>query len=160
MLSTPVTVILCPLLLCGGWLFGVSGRHPSTLFRSFNGDCMWVLLSGDIPCSNSPSFFQVFSSDRAAQALTVQMACAFEQLVVLFKHWLDDSPPGTSSARLEDELRQDIKKLGGYLQLFLQVPWFFLNNSCVLKVFIELSTTCIFPKITSEYFWVLPVLGS
>ncbi|KAK7810773.1 hypothetical protein U0070_009478 [Myodes glareolus] len=62
----------------------------------------------------------LFSSDRAAQALTVQMACAFEQLVVLFKHWLDDSPPGTSSARLEDELRQDIKKLGGYLQLFLQ----------------------------------------
>lgn len=67
----------------------------------------------------------MFSSDRAAQALTIQMACAFEQLVVLLKHWLDDSPPGTSSARLEDELRQDIKKLGGYLQLFLQVPWFF-----------------------------------
>ncbi|ERE74316.1 kinesin-like protein KIF14-like protein [Cricetulus griseus] len=62
----------------------------------------------------------LFSSDRAAQAFTVQIACAFEQLVVLFKHWLDDFPPGTSSARLEDELRQDIKKLGGYLQLFLQ----------------------------------------
>lgn len=74
-----------------------------------------------IPCSNFPSSFPVFSSDRAAQAFTVQIACAFEQLVVLFKHWLDDFPPGTSSTRLEDELRQDIKKLGGYLQLFLQV---------------------------------------
>ncbi|XP_040594503.1 kinesin-like protein KIF14 isoform X2 [Mesocricetus auratus] len=62
----------------------------------------------------------LFSSDRAVQAFTVQIACAFEQLVVLFKHWLDDFPPGSSSARLEDELRQDIKKLGGYLQLFLQ----------------------------------------
>uniref|UniRef100_A0A8C8UN64 Kinesin-like protein KIF14 n=2 Tax=Peromyscus maniculatus bairdii TaxID=230844 RepID=A0A8C8UN64_PERMB len=62
----------------------------------------------------------LFSSDRAAQAFTVQIACAFEQLVILFRHWLDDFPPGTSSARLEDELRQDIKKLGGYLQLFLQ----------------------------------------
>ncbi|XP_052593041.1 kinesin-like protein KIF14 isoform X1 [Peromyscus californicus insignis] len=62
----------------------------------------------------------LFSSDRAAQAFTVQIACAFEQLVVLFKHWLDGFPPGPSSARLEDELRQDIKKLGGYLQLFLQ----------------------------------------
>ncbi|XP_021053461.1 kinesin-like protein KIF14 isoform X2 [Mus pahari] len=59
-------------------------------------------------------------SDRAAQALTVQVACAFEQLVVLFKHWLGDFLPCTGSARLEDELRQDIKKLGGYLQLFLQ----------------------------------------
>ncbi|KAL1774949.1 kinesin KIF14 isoform X1 [Sigmodon hispidus] len=62
----------------------------------------------------------LFSSDRAAQAFAIQIACAFEQLVVLCKHWLDDFPPGTSSARLEDELRQDIKKLGGYLQLFLQ----------------------------------------
>lgn len=74
-----------------------------------------------IPCSHFPFSFQVFSSDRAAQAFTVQIACAFEQLVILFRHWLDDFPPGTSSARLEDELRQDIKKLGGYLQLFLQV---------------------------------------
>ncbi|XP_021510001.1 kinesin-like protein KIF14 [Meriones unguiculatus] len=62
----------------------------------------------------------LFASDRAAQALTIQIACAFEQLVVLFKHWLDDFPPCTNSARLEDELRQHIKKLGGYLQLFLQ----------------------------------------
>ncbi|KAL6040750.1 hypothetical protein STEG23_017515, partial [Scotinomys teguina] len=62
----------------------------------------------------------LFSSDRAAQAFAIQIACAFEQLVIVFKHWMDDFPPGTSSARLEDELRQDIKKLGGYLQLFLQ----------------------------------------
>ncbi|CAH6787720.1 kinesin-like protein KIF14 [Phodopus roborovskii] len=62
----------------------------------------------------------LFASDRAVQAFSVQIACAFEQLVVLFKHWLGDFPPGTSSARLEDELRQDLKKLGGYLQLFLQ----------------------------------------
>lgn len=72
-------------------------------------------------CSNFPLFsFQVFS-DRAVQALTVEVACAFDQLVVLLKHWLGDFPPCTASARLEDELRQDIKKLGGYLQLFLQV---------------------------------------
>ncbi|XP_031234518.1 kinesin-like protein KIF14 [Mastomys coucha] len=66
--------------------------------------------------SNSSELF----SDRAAQALTIQVACAFEQLVVLFKHWLGDFPPCTGSARLEDELRQDINNLGGYLQLFLQ----------------------------------------
>ncbi|XP_039083355.1 kinesin-like protein KIF14 [Hyaena hyaena] len=62
----------------------------------------------------------LFSSDRATQSLTIQVTCAFEQLVVLIKHWLDDILPSTSTARLEDELRQEVKKLGGYLQLFLQ----------------------------------------
>ncbi|XP_034866264.1 kinesin-like protein KIF14 [Mirounga leonina] len=62
----------------------------------------------------------LFSSDRATQAFTIQVTCAFEQLVVLIKHWLNDTPPCTSTARLEDELRQEVKKLGGYLQLFLQ----------------------------------------
>ncbi|KAF3823243.1 hypothetical protein GH733_010679 [Mirounga leonina] len=63
---------------------------------------------------------EMFSSDRATQAFTIQVTCAFEQLVVLIKHWLNDTPPCTSTARLEDELRQEVKKLGGYLQLFLQ----------------------------------------
>ncbi|XP_006892176.1 PREDICTED: kinesin-like protein KIF14 [Elephantulus edwardii] len=62
----------------------------------------------------------LFSSDRAAQSLTIQTACAFEQLVVLTRHWLNDFLHGTSTARPEDELKQEIKKLGGYLQLFLQ----------------------------------------
>ncbi|XP_062971229.1 kinesin-like protein KIF14 [Cynocephalus volans] len=62
----------------------------------------------------------LFSSDRATQSLTIQIACAFEQLVVLIKHWLNDFLPCSNVARLEDELRQEVKKLGGYLQLFLQ----------------------------------------
>ncbi|XP_017203364.1 kinesin-like protein KIF14 [Oryctolagus cuniculus] len=62
----------------------------------------------------------LFASDRAAQSHSLQIACAFEQLVVLIKHWVSDFLPGTRIARLEDELRQEVKKLGGYLQLFLQ----------------------------------------
>lgn len=62
----------------------------------------------------------LFFSDRATQSFTIQIACAFEQLVVLIKHWLNDFLPCTSIAKLEDELRQEVKKLGGYLQLFLQ----------------------------------------
>ncbi|XP_049714360.1 kinesin-like protein KIF14 isoform X1 [Elephas maximus indicus] len=62
----------------------------------------------------------LFSSDRAIQSLTIQIACAFEQLVVLIKHWLNDVLACKSTARLDDELRQEVKKLGGYLQLFLQ----------------------------------------
>ncbi|XP_004699844.1 kinesin-like protein KIF14 [Echinops telfairi] len=62
----------------------------------------------------------LFSSDRATQSRTVQVACAFEQLVVLSRHWLSVAPPCTRTARLGGELRQEVKKLGGYLQLFLQ----------------------------------------
>ncbi|KAI6051554.1 kinesin-like protein KIF14 [Marmota monax] len=62
----------------------------------------------------------LFSSDRTLQLLIIQIACAFEQLVVLIKHWLNDFLPCTDLATLEDELRQEVKKLGGYLQLFLQ----------------------------------------
>ncbi|XP_007939289.1 kinesin-like protein KIF14 [Orycteropus afer afer] len=62
----------------------------------------------------------LYSSDRATQSYTIQIACAFGQLVVLTQHWLNDFSPCISTARLEDELRQEVKKLGGYLQLFLQ----------------------------------------
>ncbi|XP_036612492.1 kinesin-like protein KIF14 [Trichosurus vulpecula] len=59
-----------------------------------------------------------FSADRAIQSFCIQMTSAFEQLVVLTKHWLDDFPQSTS--RPDDDLKQEVKKLGGYLQLFLQ----------------------------------------
>ncbi|XP_020858841.2 LOW QUALITY PROTEIN: kinesin-like protein KIF14 [Phascolarctos cinereus] len=59
-----------------------------------------------------------FSTDRAIQAFCIQMTSAFEQLVVLTRHWLDDFPQSTS--RPDDDLTQEVKKLGGYLQLFLQ----------------------------------------
>ncbi|XP_055966508.1 kinesin-like protein KIF14 [Sorex fumeus] len=59
-------------------------------------------------------------SDRATQSLTLQVTCAFGQLSVLVPHWLDGISPCCNPARLEDDLRQEIKKIGGYLQLFLQ----------------------------------------
>ncbi|XP_037351641.1 kinesin-like protein KIF14 isoform X2 [Talpa occidentalis] len=62
----------------------------------------------------------LLSSDRATQSLILQVTCAFGHLTVLLKHWLSDIPPASSTARLEDELRQEVTKLGSYLQLFLQ----------------------------------------
>ncbi|XP_016285513.2 kinesin-like protein KIF14 [Monodelphis domestica] len=59
-----------------------------------------------------------FSTDRVIQSFCIQMTSAFEQLVVLTKHWLDDFPQSIS--RPDDDLTQEVKKLGGYLQLFLQ----------------------------------------
>lgn len=94
-----------------------------------------------ISSSNFPSFLKVFSSDRATQSLAIQVTSAFEQIVVLIKHWLNEILPCISAARLEDELRQEIKKLGGYLQLFLQVNCFadyHLQNSFIQQVFIDL----------------------
>ncbi|XP_057585837.1 kinesin-like protein KIF14 [Hippopotamus amphibius kiboko] len=58
-------------------------------------------------------------SDPAAQALAVQVASAFQQLVVLSRHWPRCVLPGAGAA-LPDALRQEARKLGGCLQLFLQ----------------------------------------
>lgn len=76
------------------------------------------------PLPVTSPFLSVFSSDRAAQVRAVQVACAFGQLAVLVTHWLGDVPPGLSTARLGEELRQEVEKLGGYLQVFLQVSRF------------------------------------
>ncbi|KAM8818763.1 kinesin-like protein KIF14 [Rhynchonycteris naso] len=64
----------------------------------------------------------MFSSNRMAQAQAVQIACAFGQLTALLMHWLASVPPsiGTNVVRLADELRQEVKMLGGHLQVFLQ----------------------------------------
>ncbi|XP_072504375.1 kinesin-like protein KIF14 isoform X3 [Notamacropus eugenii] len=59
-----------------------------------------------------------FSTDRAIQSFCIQMTSAFEHLVILTKHCLDDFPQSTSGP--DDDLTQEVKKLGGYLQLFLQ----------------------------------------
>uniref|UniRef100_G1P7S3 Kinesin family member 14 n=1 Tax=Myotis lucifugus TaxID=59463 RepID=G1P7S3_MYOLU len=62
----------------------------------------------------------LFSADRAAQARAVQVACAFGQLAVLAPLWPGDAPPGPHAARLAEELRQEVEKLGSYVQMFLQ----------------------------------------
>ncbi|XP_059533241.1 kinesin-like protein KIF14 [Myotis daubentonii] len=62
----------------------------------------------------------LFSADPAAQARAVQVACAFGQLAVLAPLWPGDPPPGPHAARLGEELRQEVEKLGSYLQVFLQ----------------------------------------
>ncbi|XP_049626743.1 kinesin-like protein KIF14 [Suncus etruscus] len=59
-------------------------------------------------------------SDRGTQSLTLQVTFAFGHLAMLMQHWLAGIPPCYNSPRLEDELRQEVKQIGGYLQLFLQ----------------------------------------
>ncbi|XP_029474242.1 kinesin-like protein KIF14 [Rhinatrema bivittatum] len=62
----------------------------------------------------------LFSFDYTAQVHSVAMTSAFEQLAVLAKHWLDSFPQFVEPIKMNGELHQDVKKLGGYLQLLLQ----------------------------------------
>lgn len=97
---------------------GATGGMPFLTVRCPRG--RGGLLFGGWAFHTLPSV-PVFSADRTTQALAIQATCAFEQLVVLLRHWLSDALPWASPANLGDELRQEVRKLGGYLQLFVQV---------------------------------------
>ncbi|KAM8930639.1 kinesin-like protein KIF14 [Pelodytes ibericus] len=62
----------------------------------------------------------LFLVNREAQAHSIQMTSAFQQLVVVTKHWLDHLPESEKNAKPVDNLGAQIRKLGGYLQLLLQ----------------------------------------
>lgn len=65
----------------------------------------------------------VFSLDRAAQTYSVRILSAFDQLVVLTKLWVNDVQKCPVSVKAGEEIKQEVKNLGGYLQLLLQVKY-------------------------------------
>ncbi|NXD78105.1 KIF14 protein, partial [Halcyon senegalensis] len=62
----------------------------------------------------------VFSLDHAAQSYSIRIISAFDQLVVLTKLWLYNIPNCPRSIKVDEEIKQEVKNLGGYLQLLLQ----------------------------------------
>ncbi|OXB84170.1 UNVERIFIED_CONTAM: hypothetical protein H355_007053 [Colinus virginianus] len=60
------------------------------------------------------------SVDRGAQSYSIKITSAFDQLVVLIKIWLNDVQKHTGSIQTDEEMKQEVKNLGGYLQLLLQ----------------------------------------
>nr|XP_005997779.2 PREDICTED: kinesin-like protein KIF14 isoform X2 [Latimeria chalumnae] len=58
----------------------------------------------------------LFASNQAAQYHCIKVTSSLERLVVLIKHWLD----GSFSEHPNEELQNEVRKLGGYLQLLLQ----------------------------------------
>ncbi|NXA34171.1 KIF14 protein, partial [Eudromia elegans] len=62
----------------------------------------------------------IFLLDRAAQFHSIRIISAFDQLVVLTKLWLDSVQKISTSIKSEEELKQEVKNLGGYLLLLLQ----------------------------------------
>ncbi|NXL23276.1 KIF14 protein, partial [Setophaga kirtlandii] len=61
-----------------------------------------------------------FSLDRAAQSYSIRIVSAFDQIVVISKLWLNNVHKCSGSRKVDEEIKQEIKNLGGYLQLLLQ----------------------------------------
>ncbi|NXH35808.1 KIF14 protein, partial [Myiagra hebetior] len=61
-----------------------------------------------------------FSLDRAAQSYSIRITSAFDQIVVISKLWLNNVQKCPGSIKVDEEMKQEIKNLGGYLQLLLQ----------------------------------------
>ncbi|NXI01913.1 KIF14 protein, partial [Pachycephala philippinensis] len=61
-----------------------------------------------------------FSLDRAAQSYSIRIISAFDQIVVISKLWLNKVQKCPGSIKADEEMKQEIKNLGGYLQLLLQ----------------------------------------
>ncbi|NXA59173.1 KIF14 protein, partial [Mohoua ochrocephala] len=61
-----------------------------------------------------------FSLDRAAQSHSIRIISAFDQIVVISKLWLNNVQKCPGSIKVDEEIKQEIKNLGGYLQLLLQ----------------------------------------
>ncbi|NXW01133.1 KIF14 protein, partial [Fregetta grallaria] len=62
----------------------------------------------------------VFSLDHAAQSYSIRIVSAFDRLVVLTKLWLNNVQKCPGSKEVDEEIKQEVKNLGGYLQLLLQ----------------------------------------
>ncbi|NWZ38491.1 KIF14 protein, partial [Brachypodius atriceps] len=62
----------------------------------------------------------IFSLDRAAQSYSIRIVSAFDQIVVISKLWLNNVQKCPGSRKVDEEIKQEIKNLGGYLQLLLQ----------------------------------------
>ncbi|XP_053929642.1 kinesin-like protein KIF14 isoform X2 [Cuculus canorus] len=61
-----------------------------------------------------------FSLDRAAQSYSIRIISAFERLVVLTKLWLHNVQKCPGPIKADEEMKQEVKNLGSYLQLLLQ----------------------------------------
>uniref|UniRef100_A0A803YBD6 Kinesin-like protein KIF14 n=1 Tax=Meleagris gallopavo TaxID=9103 RepID=A0A803YBD6_MELGA len=73
--------------------------------------------------------------DLDAQSYGIKITSAFDQLVVLIKTWLNDVQKCIGSMKINEEIKQEVKNLGGYLQLLLQV------NCCNEKSYISSMVT-------------------
>ncbi|NXF89152.1 KIF14 protein, partial [Eubucco bourcierii] len=61
-----------------------------------------------------------FSLDHAAQSYSIKIISVFHRLVVLAKLWLNNIQECSRSIKVDQKVKQEVKNLGGYLQLLLQ----------------------------------------
>lgn len=95
----------------------------------------------------------VLSLDCAAQSYSIRILSAFDQLVVLTKLWLNDAQKCPVPVKVDEGIKQEIKNLGGYLQLLLQVKYIteficaenfsaLMHIYCTLAKKTEMSNAC------------------
>lgn len=77
------------------------------------------------------------SLDHDAQSYSIKITSAFDQLVVLIKTWLNNVQKCTGSMKADEEIKQEVKNLGGYLQLLLQVKYAFWKKRTWLSCSVE-----------------------
>ncbi|XP_040119169.1 kinesin-like protein KIF14 [Oryx dammah] len=94
----------------------VADSLMSSLLRIHAGVLAVSRAHGELDEDSQCSLF----ADRANQSLAVQVTSAFEQLVVLTGPWVSGVLLEAGRAALLAELRQEVRMLGGRLQLFLQ----------------------------------------
>ncbi|XP_008113231.2 kinesin-like protein KIF14 isoform X1 [Anolis carolinensis] len=61
-----------------------------------------------------------FVTDQAAQSCSIMIVSAFKQIILLTKHWGNCFRKNEEFVNIYDEMREDVKHLGGYLQLLFQ----------------------------------------
>ncbi|CAI5776599.1 KIF14 isoform X1 [Podarcis lilfordi] len=61
-----------------------------------------------------------FTVNYTAQSCSIKISSAFEQLVVLTKHWLNSFRKNEEFVMIHVEVRESVKHLGAYLQLLLR----------------------------------------
>ncbi|KAH0618349.1 hypothetical protein JD844_017461 [Phrynosoma platyrhinos] len=61
-----------------------------------------------------------FVTDQAAQSYSIRITTTFEQIILLTKHLANCFRKNEEFVKIYDEIREDVKHLGGYLQLLLQ----------------------------------------
>nr|XP_060630557.1 kinesin-like protein KIF14 [Anolis sagrei ordinatus] len=61
-----------------------------------------------------------FVTDQAAQSCIIIIVSAFKQIILLTKHWGNCFRKNEEFVNIYEEMREDVKHLGGYLQLLFQ----------------------------------------
>ncbi|XP_053104377.1 kinesin-like protein KIF14 isoform X2 [Hemicordylus capensis] len=116
---------ICKELLCSALdTLGQAGEEEESMAQSLL-TTLFTISAGVTAMTNAyeqaeESQEDFFTVDQTAQSCSIKITSAFEQLVVLTKHWLNSFQKSDEFVQIHEELREDLIHLGGFLQLLFQ----------------------------------------